>query len=117
MDDEELILESVSELLRKKGYCVEACSHGEEAVKLMKKSAGKKERFDVVILDLIVPGNMGGKETLKELRKIDPGIKAIASSGYSTDKTMSNFKLFGFDAALEKPYRIAELENTIKKVF
>ncbi len=74
------------------------------------------EPFDAVILDLTIPGGMGGKEAIKELLQIDPKIKAIVSSGYYNDPVMSNYKEYGFSGIVAKPYKIDELSETLKKV-
>jgi two-component system cell cycle sensor histidine kinase/response regulator CckA len=70
----------------------------------------------VVILDLTIPGAMGGLRTLQELRKIDPKVKAIVSSGYSDDPVMSDHEKFGFNAIIKKPYEYHELSETVKKL-
>lgn len=69
----------------------------------------------MALLDLTVPGGMGGKETLAELRALDPGIAAIASSGYSSDPVMSDFAAHGFGARLPKPYRIPDLPPALER--
>ena len=73
-----------------------------------------KKRFDLVIFDLTVPGGMGGKDALAELLKIDPGIRAIASSGYSNDSVMANPRAYGFCTSLPKPYEIPELMKAVE---
>ena len=72
--------------------------------------------FDAVILDLTIKGGMGGRETFEALKGIDPGIKAIVSSGYSGDSLMSEYRDFGFKGVLRKPYTIEELTGTIDSV-
>jgi len=72
--------------------------------------------FDAVILDLTVPGGMGGKETLKALLEIDSDVKAIVSSGYSNDPVMSDYSRYGFRSALKKPYRIVEMSEALNSV-
>src|SRR5205823_14331561 len=76
-----------------------------------KLKAGK--RFNVVILDLTLPGGMGGKEALKELMEIDPTVNAIVSSGYATDATMRRYQDFGFHGVIAKPYEAAELGRIV----
>jgi len=56
---------------------------------------------------------MGGKETIKKLLEIDPDVKAVVSSGYSTDPIMADFKKYGFSAVVTKPYSVGELEKTL----
>ena len=74
------------------------------------------ERFDLVILDLTLPGGMGGKEALKKLIEIDPTVNAIVSSGYAMDATMSRYQDFGFRGVISKPYEAAELGKTVHDV-
>ena len=67
-------------------------------------------------MDLTIPGGMGGKETIKELIKIDPNVKAIVSSGYSNDPVISNFKQYGFSEIIAKPFVMEELSEVLHKV-
>jgi len=71
--------------------------------------------FDFVILDLTVPGGMGGKEALAELLKIDADVRAIAASGYSNDPIMANPGVYGFRSRLPKPYDIPDLMRAIEE--
>lgn len=104
MDDEEPILKMSSRLLNKMGYKTTLVSNGWQAVETYKKALAKNERFEIVILDLTIPGGMGGKQTMAELLKLDPTVKAIVSSGYSNDPVMANYKAYGFSDILPKPY-------------
>jgi CheY-like chemotaxis protein len=72
--------------------------------------------FDLVVLDLTVPGAMGGRETLEELRKLDPDVRAIVSSGYSEDAVLSDFRAYGFIDALRKPYTLEELGVVLARI-
>ena len=116
MDDEAPIRDLISEILTDIGCFVELAEDGEAAVELFKKATEEKHPFDAVILDLTVSRGMGGKETLEQLKKIDPNVKAIVSSGYSNDPIMASFRKFGFYAVIPKPYEIDELCNTIRSV-
>jgi len=95
---------------------VSAATDGIEALDLYKQARETGKPFDVVILDLTVPGGAGGKETIQRLLQIDPEIKAIVSSGYSNDPIMANYRQYGFKAVVEKPYSIVELTRTIESV-
>ena len=75
----------------------------------------KRSPFDVVLLDLTVPGGMGGKETMKRLHEIDPKVCGIVSSGYSNDPIMASFEDFGFRGVLVKPYQIEELSRLLER--
>jgi PAS domain S-box-containing protein len=115
MDDEEIILETAGEVLRNLGYTVESAQEGKEAIDVYKNCLDS-EPFDVVIMDLTIPGGMGGEETIKELLKIDPHVTAIVSSGYSNDPVMADYKKFGFKGVVTKPYSIEELSKTLNSV-
>ncbi len=117
MDDDETILLPVSEMLTDMGYKVKTARNGEEALQLYTGSIEAGGRFDVVIADLVVQGGMGGKETMERLLKIDPGVRAIVSSGYSNDPVMANYVKYGFKGVLAKPYQIEEMNDALKQVF
>lgn len=116
MDDEEMLSESIASLLGLMGYTVETASDGVEAIELYKKAKGGGRPFDVVVMDLTIPGGMGGKEAIKRLRGIDSDVKAVVSSGYSSDSVMADFASHGFNGVVVKPYRIEELIETLNKV-
>ena len=116
MDDEEIVRAVAEAILTELGYEVEFALDGAstiEAYKLAKKSGNP---FDAVILDLTIPGGMGGKDTIKKLLEVDPTVKAIVSSGYSSDPIMSDFTKYGFSAVIAKPYKVAELSMIVHKV-
>ena len=116
MDDEEILRNFVVRMLKKAGYEVSAASDGVEAFELYEQAEKSGEAFDVVIMDLTIPGGAGGKETIQRLLEIYPDSKAIVSSGYSDDPIMANYKDYGFKAVVEKPYSINELTRTIEDV-
>jgi PAS domain S-box-containing protein len=109
MDDEEMIRDVAAELLGHLGYGVTTCATGEEAVRAyrMGKEGGKP--FSFVILDLTVPGGMGGRESAAEILALDPCARLIASSGYSNDPVIADFCDYGFCGAIVKPYSLDEL--------
>jgi CheY-like chemotaxis protein len=116
MDDEDMIREITGELLQNLGYQVEFAKNGSEAIDLYREAQGLGKPFDAVILDLTIPGGMGGKEAIKGLLEIDPKIKAIVSSGYSNDPIMAEFREYGFNGVIIKPYRLTELSQTLQDV-
>ena len=116
MDDEEIIRLLLSRMLTGAGYKVELTKDGAEAVELYRKARESGQPFDAVILDLTVPGGMGGKEVIVKLLEIDPGVKAIVSSGYATDPIMSEYKKYGFSGVVTKPYNVGQMEETLHDV-
>lgn len=116
MDDEKLVRNVARKMLAKLGHEVELSGNGEEAVKIYQESVDADNKFDIVILDLTVPGGMGGKEAVQEILKIDSEAKVIVSSGYSNDPIMANFGDYGYCSAIVKPYRVQELSMVISQV-
>ena len=95
------------------GYEVELTEDGAEAIEQYVKAQNSGKPFGAVIMDLTIPGGMGGKEAIKKLLEVDPDVKAIVSSGYSTDPIMADFKGYGFSAVATKPYSIAQIEKVL----
>lgn len=116
MDDEDMIRAIISEMLDSLGYSAEFAKNGSEAIECYRRAYESGEPFDAVILDLTVPGGMGGKETIKGLLGVDSGIKAIVSSGYSNDPIMAEFREYGFKGVIAKPYKPAELNEILQSV-
>ncbi len=116
MDDEASIRLMLGEMLRHLGYDVTCASEGQEALKLYQDAFHTHQRFHAVILDLTVPGGLGGKETIDHLRQFDPQVKAIVSSGYSNDPILSCFSSFGFQGVVAKPFRLTELSHVLHQV-
>jgi CheY-like chemotaxis protein len=113
MDDEEMIRDAGGGILSHLGYEVEFARDGAEAIEIYKQAKESDQPFDVVIIDLTIPGAMGGKEAIQKLLVIDPEIKAIVSSGYSNGSIITDFKQYGFSAILPKPYEVKELSKTL----
>jgi CheY-like chemotaxis protein len=116
MDDEKDIRELTQALLEELGYTAESVVNGTEAADLYQKRKEEGLPFSAVILDLTIPGGVGGKEVIKKLLRIDPDIKAIVSSGYSNDPIMANYLDYGFSAVLVKPYRPQDLGKVLKEL-
>lgn len=114
MDDEQYILEVLVKMLKHQGYTADSAKNGEEAIKLYSEKLSLKKPYDHVILDLTVYGGMGGLETITALKKINPDIKAIVSSGYSDNPIMANYKEHGFTGVLTKPYAIEDVIEALK---
>ena len=116
MDDEEMIRVLATQILRRLGYTAEVAKDGAEAIALYQRALTQDTPFDAVILDLTVPGGMGGKETIEALLHIDPDVRAIVSSGYSQNSILANYQRHGFRAVIAKPYSTAELNQILHKV-
>ncbi len=116
MDDEDSIREVAGELLHMLGYEVHFARDGVEAINLYAQALNSEAPFDAVIMDLTVPGGVGGKEAIEKLRSMDPNIKAIVSSGYSDDPVMANFADYGFGGVVAKPYSAQEISMALRKL-
>ena len=116
MDDEEDIRELTRAILEELGYTVETAENGTEAVDLYRQRKDEGTPFAAVILDLTIPGGDGGKDANEKLLKIDPDIKTIVSSGYSTDPVMANYRDYGFSSVLVKPYRSQEISKVLQEL-
>jgi len=116
MDDEEMVREVLDGMLSRLGYEADFSTDGSQAIEKFVKAKETNQPFAAVILDLTIPGGMGGKEAIKELLKIDLQVKAIVSSGYSDDPIMADFQEYGFAGVIAKPYKVAELGKVLNKV-
>lgn len=113
MDDEQPIVDLVGIMLNHLGYEVIKTNDGDAAIAMFRKMLSNGKKFAAIIMDLTVPGGMGGKEALAEIRKMDPDIKAIVASGYSNDPVMSDYQQYGFDARITKPFNLQEISNVL----
>lgn len=116
MDDEETIRKVVGEMLTYSGYQVVPARDGDEAIKIYQSAYENRQPFDAVIMDLTIPGGMGGQEALSHLIKINPGIKAVVSSGYANDPIIAEYRKYGFTGVVTKPYKYDELNEVLAKV-
>ncbi len=116
MDDEENIRELVKEILQGAGFEVLEAKDGQQAIALYEQEMKKGSAIDLVILDLTVPGGLGGKKVIKTLRKMDARVRAIVSSGYSNDPIMARYRDYGFDGVVAKPYQADKLIITVQQV-
>ena len=113
MDDDDSILESLAVILEHCGCSSAAAHDGREALDMAARDAREREPFDAVIMDLTIPGGMGGKEAVTELKRLFPDPMCIVSSGYSDDHVMANYREFGFDGVIMKPYNAADVSSTL----
>jgi CheY-like chemotaxis protein len=116
MDDEEIVRDVATKMLGAIGYQVETSIDGEETLELYQKAKDAGEPYDAVIMDLTIPGGMGGKETIARLREVDPAVNAVVSSGYANDPIMAEYQKYGFNGVIPKPYDMQELSRIIKEV-
>ncbi len=116
MDDEPSIRRLGSTMLQRMGMEVTEVANGTEALRAYASARDAGAPYDVVILDLTIPGGMGGAETLQRLRDIDPGVRAIVSSGYSSDPVMARYREHGFVAVVKKPYEAMTFAQAVQGV-
>ena len=114
LEDELPMQETISDLMDFLNVKGDIFSKGEELIEAVKKAVKSGERYNVALLDLTIKGGLGGKDVLSALKKIDPDIVAIVSSGYSKDPIVANYEEHGFDGALPKPYSLEEFENALR---
>jgi CheY-like chemotaxis protein len=116
MDDEDIVRNIAAVMLRSLGHEVELAEDGKEAIDKYRESMRSGRRFDIVVMDLTIRGGMGGEEAIKVLLEIDPGVKAIVSSGYTESSVISEYEAIGFKACLIKPYDIVSLNKTLNSL-
>ena len=116
MDDEESLRILAQKMLERLGHEVETVKDGVEAIETYEKHMDSGEPFDGVILDLTIKGGMGGEQTIRELMKIDPNVKAVVCSGYFNDPVLAHFEEYGFRGAMAKPYQKDDLESVLKTI-
>lgn len=116
MDDDDIIREATARMLRRLGYEVDVCRDGAQALERYAEALKRGQRFDAVILDLTVPGGMGGADAVKELLKLDPSVCALASSGYAQDPMVQTPSDYGFRGAVAKPYSLASLRAELGRL-
>lgn len=116
MDDEEMICDIVKDLLGDAGYRVETVANGTLALDCYRQAIKAGTPFDLVILDLTIPGGTGGKEVVKQILDLDPQAKVVVSSGYADDPVMANYADHGFKGVAAKPYELSTLMKTVNEV-
>jgi len=113
MDDEQTVADVICAMAKRLGYTAIAVPDGQTALDVYALAEGTPGAFDIVIMDLTIPGGMGGKETVTRLLARFPTAHAIVSSGYSDDAAMSDFSAYGFAGAIGKPYTMQELSEAL----
>jgi signal transduction histidine kinase/ActR/RegA family two-component response regulator len=115
LDDDEMVRELAEITLKRFGYTVTCCDNGAAAVSLYRAARAHGSPFSLVVMDLTIPGGMGGIEAARQILAFDPQAQLIVSSGYSADPVMANFADYGFCAALEKPYNVEDINRILQK--
>ena len=116
MDDQQMLREATGLMLTALGYEAAMAEDGDTAVAMYREAMEAGRKFDLVILDLVIPGGIGGKEVVGMLRQLDPELKAVISSGYTNDPVVMNYTRYGFDDALSKPYSLTDLRDKLAKM-
>lgn len=116
MDDDRMLREMAGEMLNVLGYEAEFAENGAQALEMHRKAKESGKPYSAVILDLTIPGSMGGKEAIKKLLELDPELKAIVFSGYSDDPVMSNYREYGFRGMIAKPFDLQALSRALYEV-
>jgi CheY-like chemotaxis protein len=115
IDDEDIVRRSASRVLKRLGFEVEVAGDGQEGITLYRKARDLGRPFCAVLMDLTIPGGMGGKSAIERLMEMDPQAKVIVSSGYSDDPVLTKFRDYGFSGVLTKPYKAEELGMVLHK--
>ncbi|HOO71541.1 MAG TPA: 7TM diverse intracellular signaling domain-containing protein [Spirochaetota bacterium] len=116
MDDEKIILDVGERMLKRLGLHVETAFDGEAAIDRYKKSRDEGKPFDLIIMDLTIPGGMGGRDAIVRIREMDSDVKVVASSGYSNDPVMAHFEDYGFNAVIGKPYTLDQMADLVRRL-
>ena len=117
MDDDGDVLSVAINMLNLMGYKTDTAHDGSEAITKYKQAMEEGQPFDGIILDLTIPGGMGGQETVQQLLLIDPEVKAIVSSGYANDPIMAEYIKYGFHGVATKPYGMEQLGQVLRNLF
>ncbi len=116
MDDDEAVQMVVGAMLGTIGFSSESAADGDQALNMYRKSLDNGDPFDAIIMDLTIPGGMGGKEAVKKVLLMDPNARVIVSSGYADDPVMANYAEYGFKGIITKPYTMGNLKNVMEDV-
>ncbi len=115
MDDEEMVRQVAEAMFQQMGHDVMLARDGDEALQLYEEAIASGKTPDLVVMDLTIPGGMGGREAVSRLLELDPSARVAVSSGYSNDPVMADFEKYGFVAAIVKPYQMSELERVLRQ--
>jgi PAS domain S-box-containing protein len=113
MDDDPDVVDVTRDMLEMLGYAAEATSCGELAIDRFREAEASGVPFDLVVLDLTVPGGMGGSDAVRYIREIRGDVPVVVTSGYADDAVLARFRDFGFDGVLPKPFGLADLTRAL----
>ena len=116
MDDEVQIRKVLGEMVQTCGYSFQAVPDGKQALHMFRQAQSGGKPFSAVILDLTIPGGLGGKEVVKEMLSLDPHLRAIVVSGYSNDPVLANYEDYGFKGRVAKPFNLVDLSIVLNSV-
>jgi PAS domain S-box-containing protein len=116
MDDEDMVAEVAQEMIESLGYTVQRACHGDEAIRMFNEAEQSGQPFDLVTLDLTVPGGMGGAECVKYIRELRQDVCVLVASGYADDSVLARHREYGFNGVLAKPFTLAELRRVLREL-
>jgi CheY-like chemotaxis protein len=116
MDDQEPVRKVLGEMLGRLGYEAEYATDGRQALELYQEAMASSRGFAAVVMDLTIPGGMGGREAVTRLRQLDPAARVVVSSGYSDDPVLADHRAYGFDEMVSKPYRLHDLSLALHRL-
>ncbi len=117
MDDEDVVRDVAKEMIAALGHEVAGAEDGRKAIELFRQAREEGRPFDLVILDLTVKGGMGGEEAIAKIREIDPAVRAVVSSGYADSPVVADYRAYGYEAVLKKPYKLESLRDCLQQFF
>jgi CheY-like chemotaxis protein len=115
MDDEQTVADVTCAMAQRLGYETTSVPDGEAALTAYAQAVTEQHPFDLVIMDLTVPGGMGGREAVQRLHELYPDARVIVASGYSDDASIAEYAQRGFIASLAKPYTMEQLEHVLRE--
>jgi CheY-like chemotaxis protein len=116
MDDEAILRDMMTRILKRSGYRVDSVIDGDQAVEAFLAARQENDPYQLLLLDLTIPGGCGGVETLRRLKQIDPGVQAIVCSGYCDDPVISDYLNHGFVGAILKPFSATQLTGSVARL-
>jgi PAS domain S-box-containing protein len=116
MDDEDMVAEVAQEMIESLGYTTKRACNGDEAIRMFNEAEQSGEPFDLVTLDLTVPGGMGGAEAVKYIKEMRQNVCVLVNSGYADDSVLARYRDYGFDGVLAKPFTLSELRRVLREL-